>query len=149
MSLSLGRPPSLSLSHVDTKMPAYAEGSHVPRDEVLCAWISPLTLTTSRYAVSVLSANPHPPDHEWKNSFFTKCLAPILEAIAATSPPEYAVILQLDARVRDFYSPGALAEGQNGQAEDIGRHASDGGRLLVMQRALVASGRDIGTSSRC
>ncbi|KAJ7288137.1 hypothetical protein C8J57DRAFT_1445609 [Mycena rebaudengoi] len=117
MSLSLGRPPSLSLSHVDTKMPAYAEGSHVPRDEVLY--------------------------HEWKNSFFTKCLAPILEAIAATSPPEYAVILQLDARVRDFHSPGALAEGQNGQAEDIGRHASDGGRLLVMQRALVASGRDI------
>ncbi|KAJ7625379.1 hypothetical protein DFH06DRAFT_1229364 [Mycena polygramma] len=105
MSLSLGRPPSLSLSHVDTKPPAYTESTHVPKDEILY--------------------------HEWKNTFFIECLSPILEAVAAVSPPEYKELLALDAQARDFHPPAALA--------DSGATA----RFLVMQRALVASGRDI------
>ncbi|KAF7365020.1 4Fe-4S ferredoxin-type domain-containing protein [Mycena venus] len=104
-SLSLGRPPSLSLSHVDTKPPAYTESTHVPKDEILY--------------------------HEWKNAFFIKCLSPILEAVAAVTPPEYKQLLELDARARDFHSPPAL--------DNSGATA----RFLVMQRALVASGRDI------
>ncbi|KAJ7367111.1 hypothetical protein DFH08DRAFT_836580 [Mycena albidolilacea] len=105
MSLSLGRPPSLSLSHVDTKPPAYTENTHVPKDEILY--------------------------HEWKNAFFIKCLSPILEAVAAVTPPEYQHLLELDARVRDFHPPAALTD-SNATA-----------RFLVMQRAIVASGRDI------
>ncbi|KAJ7021588.1 hypothetical protein C8F04DRAFT_1140272 [Mycena alexandri] len=105
MSLSLGRPPSLSLSHVDTKPPAYTESTHVPKDEILY--------------------------HEWKNAFFIKCLSPILEAVAAVAPLDYKHLLELDARARDFHAPAALT--------DIGATA----RFLVMQRALVASGRDI------
>ncbi|KAJ7781753.1 hypothetical protein DFH07DRAFT_791344 [Mycena maculata] len=105
MSLSLGRPPSLSLCHVDTKPPAYTESTHVPKDEIIY--------------------------HEWKNAFFIQCLGPILEAVAAVSPPDYKDVLQLDAQARDFHTPAALA--------DSGATA----RFLVMQRALVASGRDI------
>ncbi|KAJ7928078.1 hypothetical protein B0H13DRAFT_2265321 [Mycena leptocephala] len=105
MSLSLGRPPSLSLSHVDTKPPTYMENTHVPKDEILY--------------------------HEWKNAFFIQCLSPILEAVAAVTPPEYKHLLELDARARDFHPPATLI--------DSGAAA----RFLVMQRALVASGRDI------
>ncbi|KAJ7132998.1 hypothetical protein C8R46DRAFT_1140298 [Mycena filopes] len=105
MSLSLGRPPSLSLSHVDTKPPAYTESTHVPKDEILY--------------------------HEWKNAFFIKCLSPILEAVASVTPPDYKNLLELDARVRDFHPPAQLAD-SNATA-----------RFIVMQRALVASGRDI------
>ncbi|KAJ7245017.1 hypothetical protein B0H12DRAFT_1128264 [Mycena haematopus] len=107
MSLSLGRPPSLSLSHVDTNPPAYTESTHVPKDEILY--------------------------HEWKNAFFIKCLSPILEAVAVVTPPDYQHLLELDARARDFHPPAALA--------DSGATA----RYLVMQRAIVASGRDIAT----
>ncbi|KAF7299600.1 4Fe-4S ferredoxin-type domain-containing protein [Mycena chlorophos] len=105
MSLSLGRPPSLSLQHVDTKTPTYVESPHVPKDEVLY--------------------------HEWKNSFFIKCLSPILEVVASVSPVDYKQVLELDARARDFLAPPAL--------NDTGATT----RFLVMQRALVASGRDI------
>ncbi|KAJ6525276.1 hypothetical protein DFH09DRAFT_1188758 [Mycena vulgaris] len=105
MSLSLGRPPSLSLAHVDTKPPAYTESNHVPKDEIIY--------------------------HEWKNSFFVKCLAPILEAVVAVSPTEYKDLLGLDARARDFHAPAALTD------------SNATSRFLVMQRALVASGRDI------
>ncbi|KAJ7505125.1 hypothetical protein B0H11DRAFT_1976949 [Mycena galericulata] len=105
MSLSLGRPPSLSLCHVDTKPPAYTESTHVPKDEIIY--------------------------HEWKNAFFIKCLGPILEAVAAVSPPDYKDVLRLDALARDFHAPGALAD------------TTATARFLVMQRALVASGRDI------
>ncbi|KAJ7095719.1 hypothetical protein B0H15DRAFT_826810 [Mycena belliarum] len=105
MSLSLGRPPSLSLTHVDTKPPAYTESTNVPKDEILY--------------------------HEWKNSFFVKCLAPILEVVVAVSPLDYKELLALDARARDFHPPAALAD------------SSASTRFLVMQRALVASGRDI------
>jgi hypothetical protein len=124
MSLSLGRPPSLSLAHVDTKPPTYAESTHVPKDENLCAPCPPRPL--------VLHLTDFASDHEWKNALFVKCLAPILEAVAAVSPPEYKEVLGLDARVRDFHAPAALT--------DSGATA----RFLVMQRALVASGRDIG-----
>jgi hypothetical protein len=56
-----------------------------------------------------------------------------LEAVATVTPPEYQHLLELDARVRDFHPPAALTD-SNATA-----------RFLVMQRAIVASGRDIGT----
>ncbi|KAJ7643980.1 hypothetical protein FB45DRAFT_285047 [Roridomyces roridus] len=105
MSLSLGRPPSLSLCHVDTKPPAYTESTHVPKDEIIY--------------------------HQWKNTFFIECLGPILEAVSAVVPPDYKEVLRLDVQARDFHAPGPLAD-SNATA-----------RFLVMQRALVASGRDI------
>ncbi|KAF7314467.1 4Fe-4S ferredoxin-type domain-containing protein [Mycena kentingensis (nom. inval.)] len=105
MSLSLGRPPSLSLQHVDTKPPTYAESTHVPKEEILY--------------------------HQWKHEFFTTCLSPILEVVASVSAVDYKRVLELDARARDFLAPHALT--------DTGATA----RFLVMQRALVSSGRDI------
>ncbi|KAF5330267.1 hypothetical protein D9758_014459 [Tetrapyrgos nigripes] len=110
MSLSLGRPPSICLSHIDIKPPTYqTQGIFVPREEILY--------------------------HEWKNSFFITCLSPILEAIIAPQAPDYSVFLALDSKVRDFMVPEILDE----------RNVNNGGnhRFLVMQRALVSTGRHI------
>ncbi|KAF8895147.1 hypothetical protein BD779DRAFT_1608834 [Infundibulicybe gibba] len=83
MSLSLGRPPSLCLSHVDTKPPSYlGAGLYVSKEEIIY--------------------------HEWKNSFLINCLTPILETMVATDTPEYSRIIYLDNVVRDFATPPLL-----------------------------------------
>ena len=74
-------------------------------------------------------------DHEWKNSFLVKCLTPILESMVSVQQPAYSKILELDKYVRDFGVPGLL--------EDATSH-SVSPRFLVMQRGLVALGREIG-----
>ena len=41
-SLSLGRPPSICLAHVDTKPPTYdGPGLYVPREEIICTFPPP------------------------------------------------------------------------------------------------------------
>ncbi|KAG7088272.1 hypothetical protein E1B28_012286 [Marasmius oreades] len=82
-SLSLGRPPSICLAHVDTKPPSYdAHGLYVPEEEVIY--------------------------HQWKNTFFIQCLNPALETIIAVQPVDYSVTLGLDAQIRDFAVPDLL-----------------------------------------
>ncbi|KAF8650016.1 hypothetical protein AX16_005468 [Volvariella volvacea WC 439] len=83
MSLSLGRPPSICLTHVDIKPPDYTSaGLYVPKEEAIY--------------------------HEWKNSFFIHCLSPILEAIVTVHPPDYERIIELDKTVRDYETPRIL-----------------------------------------
>ncbi len=74
-------------------------------------------------------------DHEWKHAFFTNCLTPILSAIVAVQPPEYAHIIALDRAARDSDVPALL--------DDHQRHVTNP-RFLVMQRGLVTMGREIG-----
>ena len=74
-------------------------------------------------------------DHEWKNNFFIQCLTPMLEAMVSVQPIEYAHILNLDKAVRDFGVPSLL---------DDHRPNDVNPRFLVMQRGLVAMGREIG-----
>ncbi|KAK0439848.1 hypothetical protein EV421DRAFT_1818820 [Armillaria borealis] len=110
LSLSLGRPPSISLAHVDVKPPNYhAKGLSVSREEILY--------------------------HEWKNTFFMECLTPILEAMITVKPLDYSHMISLDRAVRTFGVPPLLDESSivNGVKT----------RLLSMQRAFVATSRDI------
>ncbi|KAF8182616.1 hypothetical protein BJ912DRAFT_928505 [Pholiota molesta] len=87
MALSLGRPPSIQLAHVDIKPPTcIGPGLYVPREEIVY--------------------------HEWKNAFFIQCLTPMLEAMVAVAQPAYARILHLDTAVRDFSVPALLDEHQ-------------------------------------
>ncbi|KAF9005439.1 hypothetical protein BDQ17DRAFT_1399143 [Cyathus striatus] len=110
MSLSLGRPPSICLAHVDTKPPSYiGPGLYVPSDEIVY--------------------------HEWKNSFFRRCLTPMLEAMVSVDTPAYDYILELDRKVRDFQTPPNLDERAGPDTAP---------RYLVMQRGLVIMGREIG-----
>ncbi|KAJ4481960.1 hypothetical protein J3R30DRAFT_3286103 [Lentinula aciculospora] len=90
MSLSLGRPPSICLAHVDIKPPSFtAPGLHVPRGEMVY--------------------------HEWKNKFFIECLSPILETIVSVNALPYQRTIELDKKVRDFATPEILKE-ENGIA---------------------------------
>ncbi|KAM6493617.1 hypothetical protein JOM56_009978 [Amanita muscaria] len=89
MSLSLGRPPSICLAHVDTKPPSYiGPGLYAPREEIIY--------------------------HDWKNSFFINCLTPVLEAMVAVTPPEYSHILSLDSKIREFPTPKLLEVNETG-----------------------------------
>ncbi|KAE9405690.1 hypothetical protein BT96DRAFT_988202 [Gymnopus androsaceus JB14] len=89
MSLSLGRPPSIALTHVDIKPPEFnAQGLYVSREEMIY--------------------------HEWKNLFFIECLTPILEAIVCINTPPYEKIIELDSRVRNFAIPDLLKEDHGG-----------------------------------
>ena len=74
-------------------------------------------------------------DHEWKHAFFTNCLTPILSAVVAVQPPEYAHIIALDRAACDSDVPALL--------DDHQRHVTNP-RFLVMQRGLVTMGREIG-----
>ena len=74
-------------------------------------------------------------DHEWKHAFFTNCLMPMLSAVVAVQPPEYAHIIALDRAARDFGVPALL--------DDHLRHVTNP-RFLVMQRGLITMGREIG-----
>ncbi|KAG6916036.1 hypothetical protein DXG01_008759 [Tephrocybe rancida] len=116
MSLSLGRPPSICLRHVDAKPPAFkGTGLYVPREEMIY--------------------------HEWKNAFFIQCLSPILEATVVVDPPAYATIIELDSLVRNFHIPKLLDE-QPKHGQQDGSVAVQP-RFLTMQRALVTTSRDI------
>ncbi|KAF9473434.1 hypothetical protein BDN70DRAFT_867382 [Pholiota conissans] len=85
MALSLGRPASIQLTHVDIKPPTcIGPGMYVPREEIVY--------------------------HEWKNEFFIKCLTPMLEAMVAVAQPAYSHIINLDKSVRDFGVPALLDE---------------------------------------
>ncbi|KAF7422349.1 hypothetical protein PC9H_010505 [Pleurotus ostreatus] len=77
LSLSLGRPPSLYVGHIDTRKPVYQvyqEGQ---------------SLDGYLY-------------HDWKTKFLAGCLDPILQATIQIDPPPYLHIIHLDTLVRDF-----------------------------------------------
>ncbi|KIK57141.1 hypothetical protein GYMLUDRAFT_98786 [Collybiopsis luxurians FD-317 M1] len=85
MSLSLGRPPSICLAHVDIKPPTFdGPGLYVPQEEMIY--------------------------HEWKNRFFISCLSPILEAITSVNAPPYERIVELDKDVRNHGIPDILKD---------------------------------------
>ncbi|KAF5369123.1 hypothetical protein D9615_010426 [Tricholomella constricta] len=118
MSLSLGRPPSICLRHVETKPPAFrGPGMYVSREEIVY--------------------------HEWKNAFFIQCLTPVLEAVVVVEPLPYEDIVELDRRVREFAVPEILSSGEHGANNgDLIINGAEP-RFLVMQRALVATSRDV------
>jgi hypothetical protein len=138
-ALSLGRPPSIQLAHVDIKPPTcIGPGLYVPREEIVCTSAA-LARSSFFYFHSCereIGTDGISPDHEWKNAFFIQCLTPMLEAMVAVAQPVYAHILHLDTAVRDFSVPALLDEHQP--------HDAAHPRFLVMQRGLVTMSREIG-----
>ncbi|KAF8340767.1 hypothetical protein F5887DRAFT_439676 [Amanita rubescens] len=88
LSLSLGRPPSLSINYTDCPRPSYTPSEGCDPTESLHYY------------------------QEWKHSCYVQCLAPVLEAISNPSL-DYAVVLELDKRIRDFSMPMPLRKGQS------------------------------------
>lgn len=132
-SLSLGRPPSISLAHVDIKPPTcVGPGLYVPREEIVCKYFNHFCDT---FQSLVANINVRSLDHEWKNAFFIECLSPMLEAMVAVKQHEYTRITDLDSSVRNFAVPSLL---DDHQPQDVKP------RFLVMQRGLVAISRQIG-----
>ncbi|KAF8843214.1 hypothetical protein BDN67DRAFT_964572 [Paxillus ammoniavirescens] len=83
LALSLGRPPSICLDHVDCRRPSYA----VPE-----MYIVPGTLSY----------------HEWKHGFFLDCLTPVLTTAISAQRQPYTRILDVDKTIRNFKVPPTL-----------------------------------------
>ncbi|KAG1879162.1 fungal-specific transcription factor domain-containing protein [Suillus subluteus] len=83
LSLSLGRPPSLCLQHVDCRRPSYA--------------------SEGMYIVPEVQSY-----HEWKHGFFLHCLTPVLVTAISAQPQLYSSILDVDKKIRDFHIPPTL-----------------------------------------
>lgn len=76
LALSLGRPPSLFIKHMDCKQPSYLNDGHDSRQYY----------------------------QEWKHLCYVECLSPVLE-INSSPSLDYSTVLQLDAKVREFSTP--------------------------------------------
>ncbi|KAF9267290.1 hypothetical protein L218DRAFT_955169 [Marasmius fiardii PR-910] len=85
LSLSLGRPPSLSVKYMDCKRPTYTPDPDCDPSQ------------SSHYY------------QEWKHSCYIHCLAPVLDAISQPGL-EYTTVLSLDKTIRDFSIPGQLGK---------------------------------------
>ncbi|KAJ3917468.1 fungal-specific transcription factor domain-containing protein [Lentinula edodes] len=90
LALSLGRPPSLSVKHMDCSRPMYIPDPH-------CDF-----LESSHHYQS------------WKHSFYVDCLYPIVDALSQPGI-EYSTVLELDMQVRKFPIPEHLQR-QNSQS---------------------------------
>ncbi|TFK39045.1 fungal-specific transcription factor domain-containing protein [Crucibulum laeve] len=83
LSLSLGRPPSLSINHMDCQRPSYTPDENCHPSESLHYY------------------------QEWKHSCYLYCLAPVLDAVSKPSL-DYRTVLELDWKIRDFSIPSPL-----------------------------------------
>jgi hypothetical protein len=83
LSLSLGRPPSFSINHMDCPRPSYIPEHGIDPSESLHFF------------------------QEWKHSCYIHCLAPVLDNISQPNL-NYDTVLDLDKRIRDFAIPASL-----------------------------------------
>lgn len=64
-------------------------------------------------------------------------MSPVLEANVLAKPVEYAHILALDAKLRDFYIPPEL--------DMFGPEGLSSARPMIVQQLFVSTGREIGS----
>ncbi|KAF9236495.1 hypothetical protein BU15DRAFT_49985 [Melanogaster broomeanus] len=83
LALSLGRPPSICLEHVDCRRPSYT----LPEMHI------------------VSGAQSY---HEWKHEFFLHCLTPVLATVISAQQHSYLRILEVDKTIRDSKIPPTL-----------------------------------------
>ncbi|KAF9465747.1 hypothetical protein BDZ94DRAFT_1159388 [Collybia nuda] len=86
LSLSLGRPPSLSIRYMDCQRPSYLPDHGCDPAESLHYY------------------------QEWKHSCYLECLAPVLDLISEPSI-NYNKVIALDTKIRDFAFPTPLRSG--------------------------------------
>ncbi|KAF7985878.1 hypothetical protein HWV62_43750 [Athelia sp. TMB] len=106
LSLSLGRPPSLSLSYVDCDLP-HVQSESSPEDHF---W-------------------------HWKYQFHKIFMSAVMEATLGTNIPNYKSILELDRKIREIYLPPALDYFAKCKAEEAGLNAAMKGGYHIVVRA--------------
>lgn len=124
-SLSLGRPPSLSIRYMDCPRPSYIPDHGCDPSESLhyCG--------SGPYSRNILISPTFLLDQEWKHACYTECLAPVLDVISQPSL-EYSVVIDLDNKIRDFSSPPPL------------RNGAPHTRSLLMQKASLSIALEAG-----
>lgn len=126
-ALSLGRPPSICLDHVDCRRPSYVAPE---------MYIVPGAHSCQRVPIWSCNVLTCPTDHDWKHGFFLHCLTPVLTTVISAQPQPYKNILDVDRTIRDFTVPDTL--------DIFNPNGLHDNRQLTMQQVLVSSGREIG-----
>ncbi|KAJ4481959.1 fungal-specific transcription factor domain-containing protein [Lentinula aciculospora] len=90
LALSLGRPPSFSVKHMDCPRPMY--------------------LNRDNHESSYHYQN-------WKHSFYVECLYPVVDALSQPGI-QYSTVLELDMQVRNFPIPDSLQK-QNSSSRNM------------------------------
>lgn len=114
LALSLGRPPSICLDHVDCRRPSYT-------------------------VLEVHSAGGCRSYHEWKHGFFLHCLTPVLNTAISAQPYPYSTVLEVDRTVRsypippllDIFSQGAVVNNRQLGMQQV--LASSGREIVLLQ----------------
>ncbi|EAU90340.1 hypothetical protein CC1G_09022 [Coprinopsis cinerea okayama7 len=115
-SLTFGRPPSLSMVHIDSKLPNE-------------------TVTTPTGDVEMTFA-------AWKHSFSAECLSVVHDQAFGTKAPSYSVIQELDTKVRNWYVPPSLMVPGFGNSK-ISGEVEQPSIELTMQRYTAFAIREI------
>lgn len=78
----------------------------------------------------------------WKYQYRTQCLIPVVEEAFGAKAPNYATILKLDRRIRDFEIPSSLQLGFPGDKDQGGGT----GLSLSMQKYMLFCERETSMS---
>ncbi|GJJ10068.1 hypothetical protein Clacol_004294 [Clathrus columnatus] len=113
ISFIMGRPPSFNLPHIHCRLPKDVD------------------------PISNEQGIPQPSFHTvWKYQYRTQCLVPVVEEAFGAKAPNYATILKLDRRIRDFEIPTSLQLGfpTDGNQGSIGLPLSMQRYMLFCER---------------
>lgn len=133
-SMSLGRPPSASLSYVDCEFPEDDTATLNDKGEIEmgCEFTK-----RNVYLFPYLSALLV---FRWKHSFTKDVFMPVLELTLSTVSPSYEIILDLDRRVREKVLPPSLNLYRSSSADEYTTPSSYiRGRVLFQFRTTSMS----------
>lgn len=99
--MTLGRPPSISLSYVDCEFPEDETTTINAKGEVEMG-------CKAFFASSALPVQLAFPVFRWKYAFTKDVFIPVVELTLTVTPPAYETILELDRKVREKVLPPSL-----------------------------------------
>ncbi|KAI6114167.1 hypothetical protein F5141DRAFT_1187796 [Pisolithus sp. B1] len=105
-ALSLGRPPSICLEHVDCRRPSY-------------------------FGPEMHSVGGSQSYHEWKHGFFLECLTPVLDAAISAQHQPYLKILEVDKAVRSYPVPTTVSTNRQLGMQQV--LVSSGREIVLLQ----------------
>ncbi|KAL5492320.1 hypothetical protein ACEPAI_3767 [Sanghuangporus weigelae] len=116
-SLTYGRPPSLAMAHIDSKM------AHETTKDI--------------------AGNIEMSFGAWKHRFSSECLSVVHDQVFGARTPSYATVTELDKRVRSYYIPPSLQVPGFGGASMYTIGGKQPSMSLTMQRHIILAIKEV------
>ncbi|KAI6044218.1 fungal-specific transcription factor domain-containing protein [Pisolithus marmoratus] len=128
--ITLGRPPSFSLAHIDCKLPSTGE------DDDSCMHVFHLQAVLI-YKVLVMTV------HTWKYRFTSECMSVVHDQAFGAKTPSYATVLNLDRKLRGFPVPPNLQVVGFGSSANSTESRHQDSVMVILQRHIVLAIREM------